>query len=398
MDTQVAIIGGGPAGALLAHLLHLEGIDTVVLERRSRDYVLARVRAGVLEHQTAQVLRDAGLGERMDRDGYVHDGVYLAYDDTQLHIDFKGLTGRSVTIYGQTQVQEDLYTALDDRGVSIVFEAEDVRLHDVTTDAPRVTYTVEGQTHELTAPWIAGCDGYHGVSRTAIPEEVLTTYERVYPFGWLGILSETPPVNDELIYTNSARGFALCSMRHSMLSRYYVQCPLDDRPEDWSDDRFWEELSARLPSEAAARLVTGPSIEKSLTPLRSFVAEPMRYGRLLLAGDAAHIVPPTGAKGLNLAVSDVYFLAQALTDVLRDGSTTGVDAYSDTALRRVWRAVRFSWWMTRVMHRFPGQEDAFDRRIQHAELELLSDSEAARRHLADNYVGMPLARPSTHVA
>ncbi len=390
MRTQVVIVGGGPAGSLLSHLLHREGIESIVLERRSRDYVLSRIRAGVLEQATADLLREVGLGERMDREGFAHDGTYLAYGGGQLHVDFAQLTGRNVMIYGQTQVQEDLYDALAERDGSIVFEAEDVALHDVNSEAPSVTYTKDGQTHRVDTTWVIGCDGFHGVSRTSIPDDVLTTYERVYPFGWLGILSETPPVNDELIYANSDRGFALCSMRHAMLSRYYVQCPLDDAVEDWSDDRFWDELRARLPEDTADRLVTGPSIEKSIAPLRSFVAEPLRYSRLMLAGDAAHIVPPTGAKGLNLAVSDVFYLARALTENLRDGSNTGVDAYSETALRRVWRAVRFSWWMTTAMHRFPGQEDGFDRQIQLAELQLLADSETARRQMAENYVGLPL--------
>ncbi len=390
MRTQVVIIGGGPAGSLLSHLLHREGIDSVVLERKSKEYVLSRIRAGVLEHGSVELLRDVGLGERMDQEGYVHDGVFLAFGGGQLRIDFKELTGKHVMVYGQTQVQEDLYRALDERPGSLIDEAEDVTLHDVDSDAPSVTYTKDGQTHRIEATWIAGCDGYHGPSRSAIPDDVLTTFERVYPFGWLGILSETPPVNDELIYANSDEGFALCSMRHSMLSRYYVQCPIEDSTEEWSDERFWDALRARLPEEATKDLVTGPSIEKSIAPLRSFVAEPLRYGRLLLAGDAAHIVPPTGAKGLNLAISDVFHLHRALVEDLKQGSSTGVDHYSEKVLRRVWRAVRFSWWMTTMMHRFPGQEDGFDRRIQQAELQQLSDSEVARRGLAENYVGAAL--------
>lgn len=310
MHTQVLVIGGGPAGSLLSHLLHLRGIESVILERKSRDYVLSRIRAGVLEHQSVEVLRNAGLGERLDREGFVHDGTHLAFGGDKLRIDFAALTGKTVTIYGQTQVQEDLYDALGQRDGSIVFEAEDVTLHDLDTDSPAATYAKDGHEHRIEARWVAGCDGYHGVSRTSIPDDVLTTFERVYPFGWLGILSETPPVDDELIYASSERGFALCSMRHANLSRYYVQCPLDDDIADWSDDRFWEELKARLPADTADALVTGPSIEKSIAPLRSFVAEPMRYGSLLLAGDAAHIVPPTGAKGLNLAISDVVYLAE----------------------------------------------------------------------------------------
>jgi p-hydroxybenzoate 3-monooxygenase len=387
--TQVAIIGGGPAGSLLSHLLHLRGIESVVLERRSRDHVLSRIRAGVLEHGSAQTLVEAGIGDRMRRQGFVHDGVELAFGGRRLRIDFAGLTGRAVTVYGQTEVQHDLYEAIDARDGSIVFDAEDVRLHDITTERPAVTYRESGVEHRLEADWIAGCDGYHGPSRGAIPANLLTTYERVYPFGWLGILSETPPVSNELIYANHERGFALCSMRHERLSRYYVQVPVEDRPEDWSDDRFWSELAARLPQDAVDDLVTGPSIEKSIAPLRSFVAEPMRHGRLLLAGDAAHIVPPTGAKGLNLAMSDVVYLARAFEDHYGSGSTTGLDGYSATALDRVWKAVRFSWWMTTVLHRFP-DTDAFDFQIQQAELGLLADLEAARANLAANYVGLPI--------
>jgi p-hydroxybenzoate 3-monooxygenase len=344
----------------------------------------------VLEWGTVEVLRQADVGARMDREGFVHDGVNLSFADRLLHVDFKGLTGRSIMVYGQTEVTKDLYAALDRAGVVIVDRAGEVLPHDVAGDAPFVTFTdASGAAHRIDCAYVAGCDGFHGVSRTVIPAAVARTYERIYPFGWLGILSETPPVNDELIYAHSARGFALCSMRHSLLSRYYVQCPLDDPLDAWPDDRFWSELAARLPAEAAGRLVTGPSIEKSLTPLRSFVAEPLRYGRLLLAGDAGHVVPPTGAKGLNLAVSDIHYLAAALIDALcgPGGPTAGLDAYSDRALARVWKAVRFSWWLTRLMHRFPDQEP-FDLRIQEAELSYLAGSPAAQQSFAENYVGL----------
>ena len=389
LRTRVAIIGGGPAGALLSHLLHEQGIDNVVLERRSRDYVLSRIRAGVLEHGTTQILEDAGLGTRMREEGYVHDGTFLAFGGRRLRIDFAELTGRSVMVYGQTEVQHDLYEALEGRSAEPVFEAEEVTLHDIDSDAPSVTYTHHGVAHRIEADWIAGCDGYYGPSRAAIPSKILRTFERVYPFGWLGILSRTPPVTEELIYANHERGFALCSMRNENLSRYYVQAPLDDSPDDWSDDRFWNELATRLPEDVAGKLVTGPSIDKSNAPLRSFVAEPMRHGRLMLAGDSAHIVPPTGAKGLNLAIGDVVYLTRALTDYYADGSTTGLDEYSGTALKRVWKAVRFSWWMTTLMHHFP-EQDEFDRRLQRAELELLEDSSQARANLAHNYVGLPI--------
>jgi p-hydroxybenzoate 3-monooxygenase len=385
----VVIIGGGPAGLLLARLLALGGVESVILERQTREHVLARVRAGVLEWGTVETLRAAGVGDRMDREGTVHDGVGLSFSGRHVRIDFKGLTGKGVMVYGQTQVTRDLYTAVDGMGVPVVDCAEDVIPHGVTGTAPYVTFVKEGTSHRIDCEHVAGCDGSHGVSRTAIPPSVLRSYERVYPFGWLGILSETPPIDKELIYAHSERGFALCSMRHSMLSRYYVQCDMDDGVDDWPDDRFWVELRGRLPDEVACRLVTGPSIEKSLTPLRSFVAEPLRYGRLYLAGDAGHVVPPTGAKGLNLAVSDVCYLASALADAVQGRSTGGLEDYSDRALARVWKAVRFSWWLTMLMHHFPGSGE-FDRRIQEAELDYLASSESAQRSFAENYTGLPL--------
>ena len=385
----VVIIGGGPAGLLLGRLLGLAGVESVILERHSREHVMARVRAGVLEWGTVEALRAAGVGERMDREGTVHDGVGLSFAGRHVRIDFKGLTGRGVMVYGQTQVTKDLYAAVDGLGVPVVDCAADVVPHDVTGTVPYVTFVREGTSHRIDCEHVAGCDGSHGVSRTVIPPSVLRTYERVYPFGWLGILSETPPVDKELIYAHSKRGFALCSMRHSLLSRYYVQCAIDDGIDDWPDERFWAELSGRLPGEVAGRLVTGPSVEKSLTPLRSFVAEPLRYGHLYLAGDAGHVVPPTGAKGLNLAVSDVSYLADTLTDAVHRGSPTGLDEYSDRALARVWKAVRFSWWLTMLMHHFPGSGE-FDRRIQEAELDYLAGSEAAQRSFAENYTGLPL--------
>ncbi|MGH9209694.1 MAG: 4-hydroxybenzoate 3-monooxygenase [Acidimicrobiales bacterium] len=383
----VVIVGGGPAGLLLARLLQLAGIESVILERQSREHVLGRVRAGVLEWGTVETLRAADVSERMDREGFVHDGVGLSFGGHHLRIDFKGLTGKSIMVYGQTEVTKDLYAALDAAGVTVVEEAAEVRPWAVDSDAPSVTYVAQGVTRRIDCDYVAGCDGFHGVSRTVVPASILRTYERVYPFGWLGILSETPPVDTELIYCHSERGFALCSMRHSQLSRYYVQCGLDDDVDAWPDERFWDELRPRLP-HAAAGLVTGPSIEKSITPLRSFVAEPLRYGRLFLAGDAGHVVPPTGAKGLNLAVSDVHYLASALVDAIATGTTTGIDEYSARALSRVWKAVRFSWWMTTLMHRFP-DNGPFGYRIQEAELDYLASSGAAQHALAENYVGLP---------
>jgi p-hydroxybenzoate 3-monooxygenase len=385
----VVIIGGGPAGLLLARLLHLAGIGSVILERQSREHVLGRIRAGVLEWGTVQVLRDAGVGERMDREGFVHEGVGLSFRGRHVRIDFKGMTGKSIMVYGQTKVTEDLYAAIDEAGVTVVEEAADVRPCGVEGDAPYVTFVRDGATQRIDCVYVAGCDGAHGVSLGVIPASIRRTYERLYPFGWLGVLSETPPVDTELIYCHSERGFALCSMRHSRLSRYYVQCDLDDGVDDWPDDRFWDELRPRLPDAAAARLVSGPSIEKSITPLRSFVAEPLRYGRLFLAGDAGHVVPPTGAKGLNLAVSDVHYLAGALTHALATGSASGLAEYSDRALARVWKAVRFSWWMTTLLHRFP-ETGGFGQRVQEAELDYLAGSEPAQHALAENYVGLPL--------
>jgi p-hydroxybenzoate 3-monooxygenase len=385
--TQVVVIGGGPAGLMLTRLLHLAGHDAIVLERQSREYVLGRIRAGVLEWGSVEMLRSAGVGARMDDEGFVHDGAGLSFAGRRLRIDFKGLTGRSVMVYGQTEVTKDLYAAHDNAGVTVIDDAIDVQPFDITGDRPYVTYSKDGVTHRIDCDYIAGCDGYHGVSRTCFPRDVLKEYERVYPFGWLGILSETPPVDHELIYAHSQRGFALCSMRHAMLSRYYVQCPLDDSIDDWPDDRFWDELRRRLPADAAERLVTGPSIEKSIAPLRSFVASPLSHGRLFLAGDSGHIVPPTGAKGLNLAFSDVHYLFRGLDDALQGRSTIGLDTYSQTALSRVWKAVRFSWWMTTLLHNFP-ETGEFGTKIQEAELDYLASSESARRSMAENYVGL----------
>ncbi len=388
MKTQVAIIGGGPAGLLLSQLLHLRGIDSVILERQSRQYVLNRIRAGVLEWGSVEVLRTAQVGDRMDREGHVHDGSAIVWaGQHRLFIDTKKYAGKHMMAYSQTMITEDLYAARDQMGGQIVDQADDVTLHDITSESPFVTYNKDGQAYRLDCDYIAGCDGFHGVSRSSIPDAVLTTYEKVYPFGWLGILSETPPL-PELMYANHERGFALASMRHPMLSRYYVQCDLDTDINDWPDARFWEELKARFPPEIAEQIVTGPSIEKSIAPLRSFIAEPMRYGRLFLAGDAAHIVPPTGAKGLNLAISDVFYFSRALTHVYEDGTTAYLDSYSDMALRRAWGAARFSWWLTLLLHRFPDQ-GGFDRRAQEVELAYIASSEHAQASMCEQYAGLP---------
>ena len=390
--TQVAIVGAGPAGLLLGQLLHEAGIDNVILERQSADYVLGRIRAGVLEQTTVELLDAAGVGARMHREGLVHGGYELCFDGARHRIDLHGLTGgKQVMVYGQTEVTRDLMDARAAEGRPTVYEAKDVALHDYDGAAPRLTYTHAGRAHELRCDFIAGCDGYHGASRASVPASALRTYERVYPFGWLGILADTPPVSHELIYSNSERGFALCSMRSPTRTRYYVQCPLEDKVEQWSDDAFWDELRRRLDPAAAEALVTGPSIEKSIAPLRSFVAEPMRFGRLFLAGDAAHIVPPTGAKGLNLAASDVHYLSRALIEHYAEHSAAGLDAYSARCLRRVWKASRFSWWFTSLMHRFPdaGQTEGMGRRLQTAELEYLVGSRAASTVMAENYVGLP---------
>ena len=390
MRTQVAIVGAGPAGSLLALLLKRAGVESVAVERQSRTHVLDRVRAGVLEWGTVGVLRDAGLSANMDAAGVVHDGARMAWSGKSLFFDIAAGTGKHFMAYGQAPLQRDLYEACDARGVTIVDGAADVQPQDVTTSSPYLTYHKDGLAHRIDADFIVGSDGYHGVCRSAIPRDRIRTYEKEYPFGWLGVLSETPPLHD-LVYCNHSRGFALASQRNSMLSRYYVQCPLTDRVEDWPDDRFWAELVARFPDDLRDQIITGPTIEKSIAPLRSFVAEPLRYGNLFLAGDAAHIVPPTGAKGLNLAVSEVHYLSRGFIDHYIHRDDRELERYSEVALRRIWGAVRFSWWMTTLLHRFPHQTE-FDQRMQEAELDYLAASEHARAALSEQYAGLPFDR------
>lgn len=388
MRTQVCIIGGGPSGLLLSQLLHRKGIDTIVLERKTREYVLGRIRAGVLETGFVDLMREAGVASRMDAEGFVHDGAAISTGDEQFRIDFRHLTGQTVLVYGQTEVTRDLYDAREAEDGKIIYNVENVRIEDADSDTPYVTYHLGDSEHRIDCDFVAGCDGFHGVSRKTIPETVRREYEKVYPFGWLGVLSETPPVDHELIYAHSERGFALCSMRNANLSRYYIQCPLTDNVEDWTDLAFWDELRRRIPSEAAESIVTGPSIEKSIAPLRSFVTEPMRWGRLFLCGDAAHIVPPTGAKGLNTAASDIHYLYHGLLEYYQDHSKEGIDRYSEKALARIWKAERFSWWMTTLLHTFPDQLP-FDRKMQDADIDFLRENEDAQRVMAQNYVGLP---------
>jgi len=389
MKTQVAIIGGGPSGLLLSQLLDLQGIDNVVLEKHTREYVLGRIRAGVLEHGFAGLMREAQCGARMDAEGEIHDGFYIAHDGTHDRIDLKGLTGgNSVVVYGQTELTRDLYEAREKMDGNVIHEAIDVMPHDITSVTPYLTYNTGAETKRIKCDYIIGADGFHGISRKSIPKDKIHEFERVYPFGWLGVLSNTKPVSPELIYAKHARGFALCSLRSQVLSRYYIQVPLTDTVDDWSDDAFWAELKRRLPKDVADALITGPSIEKSIAPLRSFVAEPMRYGNMFLAGDAAHIVPPTGARGLNSAASDVYYLYHAMLDHYKKGDDTGLETYSQKALARVWKGQRFSWWMTTLLHSFP-DNSPFDNQLQQTDLEYLLSSEKAMACLAENYVGLP---------
>ncbi|MCK3832046.1 4-hydroxybenzoate 3-monooxygenase [Pseudomonas fluorescens] len=388
LKTQVAIIGAGPSGLLLGQLLHNAGIQTLVLERQSADYVQGRIRAGVLEQGMVDLLREAGVSQRMDVEGLVHTGFDIALNDQLIPIDLKALTGgQSVMIYGQTEVTRDLMAARAAAGATTLYEACDVQPYDLKSDRPWLTFNHQGQAYRLECDYIAGCDGFHGVARQSIPAQALKVFERVYPFGWLGVLADTPPVHAELVYAKHPRGFALCSMRSPTRSRYYLQVPQDEAVEDWSDERFWDELKTRLPGSLAQQLVTGPSIEKSIAPLRSFVVEPMQYGRLFLLGDAAHIVPPTGAKGLNLAASDVSTLFRILLKVYREGRLDLLQKYSAICLRRVWKAERFSWWMTSMLHEFP-QADAFSQRIAESELDYFIHSDAGRKTIAENYVGL----------
>ncbi|MBX9871458.1 MAG: 4-hydroxybenzoate 3-monooxygenase [Burkholderiaceae bacterium] len=390
MRTQVAIIGAGPSGLLLGQLLHKAGIEAVIVERQSGDYVLGRIRAGVLEQVTMDLLEEAGVGQRMHQEGLIHGGFDMLFKGERHRIDMNKLTnGKNVMVYGQTEVTRDLMAARQAAGLTTIYEAANVQVHDFDTKTPRVTWEKDGQTHELHCDFIAGCDGFHGVCRASAPRNAIREFEKVYPFGWLGLLSDTPPVHHELIYANSERGFALCSMRSATRSRYYLQVPLTDKVEQWSDQAFWDELRLRLDPEAREHLVTGPSIEKSIAPLRSFVTEPLRFGRMFLAGDAGHIVPPTGAKGLNLAATDVKYLSSAFIEYYQDKSEAGIDHYSERCLKRIWRAERFSWWFTSLMHRFP-ENGEIGQKLQEAELDYIIHSESGSRSVAENYVGLPL--------
>jgi len=390
MRTQVAIIGAGPSGLLLGQLLDKAGIDAVILERQTGDYVLSRIRAGILEQVCIDLLDEAGVGARMHREGLVHGGVEMLYDGERHRVDLNRLTGgKNVMVYGQTELTRDLMEARAEAGLSTVYQALNVAVHDFDTHKPRVSYEQDGEKFEIECDFIAGCDGFHGVCRASAPRRAIREFEKVYPFGWLGLLSDTPPVHNELIYVNSPRGFALCSQRSHTRSRYYLQVPLTDRVEQWSDEAFWQELRLRLDDEGRRQLITGPSLEKSIAPLRSFVTEPLRFGRMFLAGDAGHIVPPTGAKGLNLAATDVKYLSSAIIEYYREQSEAGIDSYSARCLKRIWRGERFSWWLTQLMHRFP-DSDAIVGRFQEAELDYLFNSEAGARTIAENYVGLPL--------
>jgi len=389
LKTQVCIIGSGPAGLLLGRLLANAGIDTIIIDRQSRKYIEGRIRAGVLEWGSVEALRETGVGERIDVEGLPHDGFEMSFDGIRHRIDLKGLAGKQVMVYGQTELTKDLFQKHADDGGQFFFNVENVQINDPKSDTPTVKFEQDREHHTIECQFVAGCDGYHGVSRKAIPSDILKTYERVYPFGWLGVLTDRPPIAHELIYANSKNGFALCSMRSNTRSRYYIQCSRDDNADNWTDDQFWNELVKRLGSETAKNLQRGPSIEKSIAPLRSFVAEPMRYGNLFLAGDAAHIVPPTGAKGLNLAIADVRVLAKGFDEYFKHGNSTYIDRYSESVLKRVWKAERFSWYMSHLLHRFP-EHDAFDQKIQRAEFDHVMTSVAQSKAIAENYVGLPL--------